>query len=131
MVSVNLQNEKVYVASGAKEVQPAPFPLKKSVATNPNIQNSELPSFRSASGTSAVTVRTQLNTSDEKKKYKELSEALNGKYRKKLEYALKSGILLKNDSDNKTSVLDNLHKILKEERDLGLNNAWISFKIRM
>mgnify|MGYP003571280842 CR=1 FL=1 len=123
MVSVNLQNEKVYVASGAKEVQPAPFPLKKSVATNPNIQNSELPSFRSASGTSAVTVRTQLNTSDEKKKYKELSEALNGKYRKKLEYALKSGILLKNDSDNKTSVLDNLHKILKEERDLGLNNV--------
>ena len=123
MVSVNLQNEKVYVASGAKEVQPAPFPLKKSVATNPNIQNSELPSFRSASGTSAVTVRIQLNTSDEKKKYKELSEALNGKYRKKLEYALKSGILLKNDSDNKTSVLDNLHKILKEERDLGLNNV--------
>lgn len=123
MVSVNLQNEKVYVASGAKEVQPAPFPLKKSVATNPNVQNSELPSFRSASGTSAVTVRTQLNTSDEKKKYKELSEALNGKYRKKLEYALKSGILLKNDSDNKSSVLDNLHKILKEERDLGLNNV--------
>ncbi len=123
MVSVNLKaNEKVYVTGGAKETQTAPFPLKNS--TNNNIKsNVSLPSFRAAGNTSAVTVRTQLNTDEEKKKYKELSEAVNGKYRKKLEFALKSGILLKNDSDDKSSVLDNLHKILKEERDHGLNNV--------
>lgn len=123
MVSVNLQNEKVYVASGAKEIQTAPFPLKNSTSPMGENDSTALPSFKAAGNTSAVTVKTQLNTSEEKKKYKELSEALNGKYRKKLEYALKSGILLKNDSDNKSSVLDNLHKILKEERDPGLNNV--------
>ena len=126
MVSVNFKNEKVYDAGGTKKVQTASFPLKNLKDDNENIGSkttTELPSFRAAGNTSAVTVRTQLNTSDEKKKYKDLSEALNGKYRKKLEYALKSGILLKNDSDDKSSVLDNLHKILKEERDPGLNNV--------
>jgi hypothetical protein len=119
-----LQNEKVYDVSGTKMVQTAPFPLKNSsdADNNPDIKTG-LTSFKAAGNTSAVTVRTQLNTSDEKKKYKELSEALNGKYRKKLDYALKSGILLKNDSDNKTSVLDNLYKIYKEERDPGLSNV--------
>lgn len=124
MVSVNLKaNEKVYVTGGTKELQTAPFPLKNSSINNNVTANNNLPSFRAGGSTSAVTVRTQLNTDDEKKKYKELTEAVNGKYRKKLEYALKSGILLKNDSDNKSSVLDNLHKILKEERDPGLNNV--------
>jgi len=122
MVSVNLQNEKVYEAGGAKKVQTAPFPLKNDSTNSENKENVGLVSFRAAGNTSALTVRTQLNTDDEKKKYKELSSAVNGKYRKKLEYALKSGILLKNDSDNKTSVLDNLYKIYKEERDPGLNN---------
>ena len=127
MVSVNFQtNEKVYVTGGAKKVQTAPLSLQNSNnidKTTASKKSAELPSFRAAGDTSAVTVRTQLNTSDEKKKYKELSEALNGKYRKKLEFALKSGILLKNNSADKSSVLDNLHKILKEERDPGLNNV--------
>lgn len=122
MVSVNLQtNEKVYGTGGAKQVQTAPFPLKNSAETQE--KTTKLPSFKAAGDTSAVTVRTQLNTKEEKKKYEELSEAVNGKYRRKLEYALKSGILLKNDSDDKSSVLDNLYKILKEERDPGLNNV--------
>jgi hypothetical protein len=125
MVSVNFStNEKVYLTGGENKVQSAAFPLKNSQNVNNNSKAS-LPSFRAAGGTSAVTVRTQLNTKDEKKKYKELSEALDGKYRRKLELALKSGILLKNDSDDKSSVLDNLHKILKEERDQGLDNITI------
>lgn len=122
MVSVNLQNEKVYEAGGTTKVQTAPFPLKNSPVENDGTRTT-LPSFRASGNTSAVTVRTQLNTPDEKKKYKEISEALNGKYRKKLEYALKSGILLKNDSADKSSVLDSLYKILKEERDKGLSNV--------
>lgn len=43
------------------------------------------------------------------------------KYRKKLEFALKSGLLLKNNSNDRSSVLDNLHKIITEERDPGLD----------
>ena len=47
---------------------------------------------------------------------RELSNELDLKYRKKLEFALKSGQLLKNNSNDKSSVLDNLHKIITEER---------------
>lgn len=121
MVSVNFQNNvKVYQTGGTNKVQTAPFP-----AENSENQNKLKPSFKSQGYTSAVTVRTELVTKDDKKKYNELSEELDGQYKKKLNYALKSGILLKNNSDDKSSVLDNLHKILKEERDQGLDGQTI------
>ena len=121
MVSVSFQkNEKVYQTGGIQKVQTAPFP-----AQNIDSKNVTSPSFKAEAYTSAVTVRTNLATSDEKKKYKELTEVLDSNYKKKLEYALKSGILLKNNSDDKSSVLDNLHKILKEERDKGLDGRTI------
>ena len=121
MVSVSFQkNEKVYQMGGIQKVQTAPFPTQ-----NIETKNITSPSFRAEAYTSAVTVRTTLATSDEKKKYKELTEVLDSNYKKKLEYALKSGILLKNNSDDKSSVLDNLHKILKEERDKGLDGRTI------
>ncbi|MCQ2743770.1 MAG: hypothetical protein MJ230_03110 [bacterium] len=120
MASVNLHDENIYFANGTNKIQSANPSLNNS--QNVYAKNVSLPSFKASGATSAVTVRTQLNTKDEKTKYNELSAELDGKYRRKLEYALKSGILLKNDSDDKSSVLDNLHKILKEERDPGLNN---------
>ena len=120
MVSVNFQNVKVYPTSGvAEKVQTAPF----SAQTKSSEVHS--PSFKAEGYTDAVTVRTQLTTSDEKKKYNEISKELSSSYKKKLDYALKSGILLKNNSDDKSSVLDNLHKILKEERDPGLDGRTI------
>lgn len=120
MVSVNFQNAKVYQTSGiVNKTQSAPFSFQNETAKTSS------PAFRAEAYTSAVTVRTALTTKDEKKKYKEISEELDAKYRRKLDYALKSGILLKNDSDDKSSVLDNLHKILKEERDPGLDGRTI------
>lgn len=119
MVSVNFQNNvKVYQTGGIQKTQTAPF-------SSPESKVSEAPAFRAAAYTSAATVRTSLTTKDEKTKYKELTSELDYKYRKKLNYALKSGILLKNNSDDKSSVLDNLHKILKEERDPGLDGRTI------
>jgi hypothetical protein len=118
MVSVNFQkNVKVYQTGGPEKIQTASFPAR---AEDEN-KSVSAPTFRATTYTSALTVRTELTTSDEKKKYKELSSELNMKYRKKLEFALKSGILLKNDSADKSSVLDNLYKIFKEERDSGLD----------
>lgn len=128
MVSENMKMNGLCYSGGANRVQAAHFPLKNSVSpadTSDNNNKVSTPMFRAQTYTSAVTVRTQLNTKSEKKKYNELSEELDGKYRKKLEYALKSGILLKNNSDDKSTVLDNLHKILKEERDKGLDNITI------
>ncbi len=120
MVSVNFQNVKVYQTSGtADKIQTAPFPS----ASAP--KQMQAPTFRAEGYHDTLTVRTQLVTSDEKKKYKEISKELSSGYRKKLDYALKSGILLKNNSDDKSSVLDNLHKILKEERDPGLDGRTI------
>ena len=122
MVSVNFQKyEKVYQTGGTQKAQTAPFPVQNEegkTTTTP-------PSFRAQGYTSAVSIRTELTTSDEKKKYKELVEVLDSKYKKKLDYALKTGILLKNNSDDNSSVLDNLHKILKEERDPGLDGRTI------
>jgi hypothetical protein len=115
MVSVNFQNVKVYQTSGMKETnQTAPFPCNEEAGKN-------TPAFKANAYTSALTVKTELSSKEDKKKYNELSAELDGKYRKKLEYALKSGILLKNNSDDKSSVLDNLHKLIKEERDQGLD----------
>lgn len=121
MVSVNFQNNvKVSQTSGTKINQTAHFP-----ATAPNQEQKKVPTFKAAAYQSAVTVRTELTTKEEKKKYEELIVELDGKYRKKLNYALKSGILLKNNSDDKTTVLDNLHKIVKEPRDEGLDGRTI------
>ena len=121
MLSVNFQNVKVYQTSGtADKIQTAP-------SSSP-VEQSKLPpvpSFRAEGYQDAITVRTQLTTGEEKKMYEELSKELNSTYRKKLEFALKSGILLKNNSDDKSSVLENLHKILKEERDPGLDGRTI------
>ncbi len=95
---------------------------KNSAVTNPVAQKTEVKEYRPASYSSAVTIRTHLATKDEKKKYKELMEELvEPRYKRKLEYALKSGKLLKNNSNDKSTVLDNLYKIIKEERDPGLN----------
>ena len=125
MVSVSLQQyERIYQLGGVNKIQSAPSPVQ----TNPvSVQ----PTFRSQSTVKAepyksnLTVKTELVSSSDKKKYNELTAVLDGKYKKKLEFALKTGILLKNDSDDKSSVLDNLHKILKEERDPGLDGRTI------
>jgi len=125
MVSVNFNNNvKVYQSGGVNRVQPTSFNAPVAPVSNP-ITSSTPPSFRAEPYRSTLTIRTQLVTDDEKKKYKELTEALDGKYKKKLDYALKTGILLKNNSDDRSSVLDNLHKILKEERDKGLDGRTI------
>ncbi|MBE7703694.1 MAG: hypothetical protein E7Z89_06565 [Cyanobacteria bacterium SIG28] len=123
MVSVNSQNEKVYLTGGTKINQTAHFPVQNNISKPIEQQNNT--TFKSVSYQSAVSVRTELTTRDERKKYNELSEVLDLKHRKMLEYGLKSGILLKNNSDDKSSVLDNLHKILKEERDPGLDGQTV------
>ena len=84
-----------------------------------------VPNFRASDYASATAVRTQLQTKSEEKKYNELLKELSPNYRRKLNFALKSGILLKNQSDDKSSVLDNLYKIMKDERDKGLDNITV------
>lgn len=120
MVSVNLNSvNNFYPVRGVSS-----NPIEKKNVPQTESTNSA-PAFRAAAYTSAVTVRTNLTTKDERKKYSEISNELDLKYRKKLEAALKSGQLLKDNSNDKSTVLDNLHKILKEERDPGLDKITV------
>ena len=120
MDSVQLQNlNNIYQTAPVK---------KKSAASNASqIQSDkpQAPAFKAQAYTSAVTIRTSLANKDERKKYEDLSNELELPYRKKLEFALKSGQLLKNNSNDRSTVLDNLHKIIKEERDPGLDKVTI------
>ena len=96
------------------------------VVTQPSTDRINTAQYNPKAYNSAITVRTTLATKDERKKYKELMEELiDPKYKRKLEYALKSGKLLKNNSNDKSTVLDNLYKIIKEERDPGLDKNTI------
>ncbi len=125
MVSVNFNNNvKVYQSGGVNKVETTHLPAQVATVSNP-MPPASSPSFKAEPYRTTLTIRTQLVTDDEKKKFKEISEVLDGKYKKKLDFALKTGILLKNNSDDRSSVLDNLHKILKEERDPGLDGRTI------
>ncbi len=87
---------------------------------NPPRKPSET-SFGAVQSAPVSSVRTQLVNKDEKDKYNTLVANLDKKERKNLDALLKNGILLSNNSNDGTSVLDNLHKILTTERAQGLN----------
>lgn len=78
MASVDLQNINFYNVNG---VQQKKAPEK--TVSNP-VQTAPKPAFKAEAYTSAVTIRTSLTTKDEKKKYEELSNELDLKYRKNL-----------------------------------------------
>lgn len=67
-------------------------------------------------------IHTELRTKDEKEKYKYLTANIDKSTRKELNKLLKTGILLNNDSNDRTSVLDNLYKIATTPRAQGLDN---------
>ena len=121
MVSVNYQNNiNFYQTSGIQKKQSAHLPV-----SNPQEKVDNSTNFKAEGYQPVIGIRTELTSKDEKKKYNDLVVVLDKNYRKKLDFALKTGILLKNDSADKSSVLENLHKILKEPRDQGLDGQTI------
>ncbi|MBR1461333.1 hypothetical protein IJ596_06860 [bacterium] len=70
-------------------------------------------------------IRTQLSNREEKKKYSDITSSLDKNSRKVLETLLKNGVLLNSKSNDNSTVLDNLHKILTEPRAQGLDNIGI------
>lgn len=69
-----------------------------------------------------IALRTTLSGKEEKQKYTEILSNLDKNGRKITESLLKSGVLLNADSNDKSTVLDNLYKIIKEPRAQGLNS---------
>lgn len=69
----------------------------------------------------ATGLRTQFTTSEEQAKYSQVASALSKRERQYLDLLLKSGILLSTNSNDKSSTLDNLYKIITTPRAEGLD----------
>lgn len=65
-------------------------------------------------------IRTELTTTEEKEKYSALMVNLTPHGRRELDSLLKNGRLLNNDSNDKSTSLDNLYKIITSPRVAGL-----------
>lgn len=105
----------------------------KNVAMPSNdVQMSAAPSFTSAKTvpfatgqTQNLNLRTTLSGKEETQKYTFLTSKLDKNNRKILDALLKNGVLLNSDSNDKSTVLDNLYKIATEPRAEGLSSDGI------
>ncbi len=79
----------------------------------------------STHGVGLVNVRCELITADEKQKYTDLIRFADSSDRQNLQTLLKNGTLLNNNSDDNSTTLDNLHKIITEERASGLDSKMV------
>ena len=88
---------------------------KHSYATNPMSNTIPFnPTF------TASALRTRLNSQEEKNKYNTILSNLDRTSKKNMKTLLKSGILLNANSNNNSTVLDNLYNIATKERANGL-----------
>lgn len=108
--TANVKSQKVE-SSAIKNVVPS---YAYSTNTMKNVPFN--PSF------SASSLRTRLSSNEEKDKYNYLSKISDKQTRKNLDSLLKKGILLNNNSNDKSTVLDSLYKIASTSRAEGLDN---------
>lgn len=94
-------------------------PVKSADMASTTFQYKVNPFF--CANNSAVQLRTELSGKEEKNKFKNVSASLDRSSRKMLNMLLKSGILLNNNSDDNSTVLDNLYRIINEPRAQGLD----------
>lgn len=76
-------------------------------------------SFKGAAAPS-YTIRTELTSQEEVNKYSALVQNLDSRGKKEMNMLLKSGRLLNNESNDKSTTLDNLYKIISTPRVNGL-----------
>jgi len=69
-----------------------------------------------------INIRTSLSSKEEKHKYSEIVSNLDRSGKKIIDALLKTGVLLNNNSSDRSSVLDNLYKMVTEPRAEGLNS---------
>ena len=108
-------------------------PLKKNENTvtkgiNNSYEKKYTPMKNNVSFGSFNVVRTDL-TQSEQKMYLEVVSNLPSEQRKQMENLLKKGILLDSRSNDNTTVLDNLYKVLTEKRAKGLNKKIVLSEI--
>lgn len=116
MYSVGFSKDKI----NAVPIGPVQIANKETSSQSSVVQNPiKRPSF--TSGQPPLGLRTSLTTKEEKEKYSTLVKSLEKNERRNLELLLKNGILLNNNSNDKSSTLDNLHNIVTTQRAKGLD----------
>lgn len=79
------------------------------------------PSFTASQNVS--TIRTSLSGKEEKQKYSELLKHVDKATKKQIEQLLKTGVLLNSNSNDKSTVLDNLYIMATTPRANGLSQS--------
>ena len=83
---------------------------KSAISTYSQSPIKHSPTFRAQNN--YTNLRTQLTTQEEHAQYTTLMKNLDKQGRKSLDFLLKTGILLNNNSNDKSTTLTNLHKLL-------------------
>ena len=118
MVSVQINNVNPYFRTNRLDLKAVSNPIANQTSVSVEDKTPVYPSFQAASA--VISTRTTL-TDSEIPKYNLLTTYLDKKDREALNLALKSGLLLRSDSQDKSTVLDNLYKIVSTPRLEGLS----------
>ncbi len=115
MISLNnIQTSNIYSVKPAKTTSSAGVTC--AYANSP----ANRPSFTSYNPVNVV--KTTLTSPADVQKYTEISANLDSDGKKSLDYMLKTGTLLSNNSNDKSTTLDNLHKMITNQRAKGLDS---------
>ena len=110
---INTSKVQRVSASSLSSVAPKSFGNTSNTNVSSNVTNG------------LTNVRTELVTNDEKQKYTDILRLVDSADRQNLQILLKNGTLLNNNSDDKSTVLDNLHNMLVKERAQGLDSKMV------
>ncbi len=106
--------------SAVKKADEVKTEFTPNYSTNPIMTNVPFnPSF------TASALRTRLNSQEEKNKYNTILSQLDRTSKKQMKELLKSGVLLNANSNDKSTVLDNLYNISINDRAEGLPTSVI------
>ena len=118
--SVNNFQYNNYSTVGTVRKTSVSNPADNKISPQSTVANKTLCAFTGSQN--AIQVRTELASHEEKTKYKELLNVCPKDTKKQLNQLLKSGILLNSNSNDKSTTLDNLYKMVKTPRAQGLSN---------
>lgn len=85
------------------------------------VTSSAKPAFTANATQSPLTLRTELINKEEVAKYSQLTSFVDKESKKQLKIMLQNGLLLNSKSNNNSTILDNLYKIMTTQRAPGLD----------
>lgn len=119
--ALNSSNSKYNLQIQQSAAQNIESKINKTAVSNPVYTNSSYNAAYTRPAFGSYQVRTSLSGRDEHQKYNEISAIIDKKTRKDLHELLKNGKLLNNSSNDRSTTLDNIYKIITSPRAEGLD----------